>query len=71
MHNELRSAFEITHLFANYSLALSESKDLHIISRIIFFNFYKCIIHYGPNLDFSVRIKINLFIYKESYSFSS
>jgi hypothetical protein len=33
-----------------------DSIDIHKISKIILFNFFKCIIHYGPDLAFSVRI---------------
>ncbi|CAF1492472.1 unnamed protein product, partial [Rotaria sordida] len=30
IHSELRSAFELTHLFENYSLSLLESTNLHV-----------------------------------------
>ncbi|UJR23584.1 hypothetical protein I4U23_026573 [Adineta vaga] len=57
--NELRNAFELTYLFENYSLALLESVDLHTISKMVLFNFFKCIFHYGPDFAFSVTLTYN------------
>jgi len=77
IHNELRSAFELTHLFENYALSLPgfyikknqikhqillffsliESTDLRAIAEVTSFNFFKCIIHYGPNFAFTVCIE--------------
>ncbi|CAF0807683.1 unnamed protein product [Adineta steineri] len=56
IHNELRAAFELTYLFENYALSLSESTDLRAIAEVTSFNFFKCIIHYGPNFAFAVTI---------------
>ncbi|CAF2875828.1 unnamed protein product [Rotaria sp. Silwood2] len=56
IHSELRAAFELTHLFENYALSLSDSTDLRAISEVNSFNFFKSTIHYGPNFAFSVTL---------------
>ena len=55
IRKELRSAFEITRLFEDYSLALSQPTDLQLISKIDRFSFFKCTINYGPDFAFQVR----------------
>lgn len=57
--NEIRSAYEITHLIENYSFALAESIDLPILSKIVFFNFFKCTISFGPNFAFTMTLSYN------------
>ncbi|CAF1025919.1 unnamed protein product [Rotaria sordida] len=59
IHSKLRAAFELTHLFENYSLSLLELTDLHAISKLISFNFFKCTIHYGPNFAYAVTLTYN------------
>ncbi|CAF4740949.1 unnamed protein product, partial [Rotaria socialis] len=59
IHSELRAAFELTNLFENYALSLSESVDLRAIAEINSFNFFKSTIHYGPNFAFAVTITHN------------
>ncbi|CAF2044531.1 unnamed protein product [Rotaria magnacalcarata] len=59
IHSELRAAFELTNLFENYALSLSESADLRAIAEINSFNFFKSTIHYGPNFAFAVTITHN------------
>ncbi|CAF0853162.1 unnamed protein product [Rotaria sp. Silwood1] len=59
IHSKLRAAYELTHLFENYSLALLELTDLHAISKLISFNFFKCTIHYGPNFAYAVTLTYN------------
>ena len=55
IQKELRSAFELSHLLEDYSLTLSQPSDLHFIAKIHAFNFFRCTIHYGPDLALSVR----------------
>ncbi|CAF2842556.1 unnamed protein product [Rotaria sp. Silwood2] len=59
IHSKLRAAFELTNLFENYSLSLLELTDLHAISKLMFFNFFKCTIHYGPNFAYAVTLTYN------------
>ncbi|CAF3486334.1 unnamed protein product [Rotaria socialis] len=59
VHLKLRGAFELTHLFENYSLSLLELTDLHAISKLISFNFFQCTIHYGPNFTYDVTLSYN------------
>lgn len=56
LHNELRSAFELTYLFENYALALIDSNDLRAITEVNSFSFFKCSILYGPNFTFNVTL---------------
>lgn len=59
IHNELRSAFQLTYLFENYALSLPESTDLRAIAEVISFNFFKCTIQYGPNFSFLLTLTYN------------
>ncbi|CAF1464288.1 unnamed protein product, partial [Didymodactylos carnosus] len=59
IRNELRSAFELTNLFENYFMSLQESRYLRSISELSYFNFFKCIINYGPNFSFGVCVSYN------------
>ena len=43
------------------SVSFLESPDLHAISKLISFSFFRCTVHYGPNFAFSVR-KIKILI---------
>ncbi|UJR25327.1 hypothetical protein I4U23_006678 [Adineta vaga] len=56
LHMELRAAFDLTHLFENYALSLPESNDLRAIAEVTLFNFFKCVIQYGPNFAFTATL---------------